>query len=237
MRKWRLGLIVLALAAVSALLAQQDITGAWQGTLTPPGASQGLRLAIKVSKDASGLRAAMYSIDQGGQPIAASVTQAGSAVKISIPAITGVWEGKLDSDGVNLTGMWTQGGGAPTPLNLKHPGPTFPEWPIPEPPAALKPMVADANLVFEVASIKPSDPASPGKLFRMPAREFGTLNTILNDLNCTSWKASLGRALTGGKRRWSTGLLRHARPLSAGETGGRHELPAKMQPVIHVTFE
>jgi uncharacterized protein (TIGR03435 family) len=179
MQKW-IRTVALAAFAAGALLAQ-DITGTWQGTLTVPAAKQDLRIVMKVSKaDAGGLKAAMYSIDQGGGPIAGTVTVQGSAVKISVPGIAGTYEGKLDSDGVFLVGTWTQGG-APMPLNLKHVSEEA-AWPIPAPAARPKPMAADADPVFAAASIKPSDPSAQGKGFTVRGSEFRTINTSLSDM-------------------------------------------------------
>ena len=81
----RLILWMLALAVLSgSALFGQDITSAWQGTLH---AGRDLRIIIKISKtDTGGLKAVLYSIDQGGQGISASaVNLKGSAVTISIP--------------------------------------------------------------------------------------------------------------------------------------------------------
>src|SRR5206468_4148003 len=39
-----------------------------------------------------------------------------------------------------------------------------------------------ANPVFEVATIKPSKPGTPGKAFRVRGREFSTFNTTLSDI-------------------------------------------------------
>src|SRR6185295_13887174 len=55
-------------------------------------------------------------------------------------------------------------------------------WVIPEAPVPPKPMAADANPVFEAATIKPSNPATPGIGFRVNGRQFTTLNTTLIDL-------------------------------------------------------
>jgi uncharacterized protein (TIGR03435 family) len=171
----------IALAALSACaLFAQDVTGTWQGTLVVPSTKQELRIVMKVSSDAGALRAAMYSIDQGGQPMAGTVTAQGTTVKVSVPGIAGTYEGKLDSDGVFLVGTWTQGG-APTPLNLKHVTGDA-AWTIPTPPAPPKPMPADANPEFAVASIKPSDPSAQGKGFRVRGSEFSTINTSLSDM-------------------------------------------------------
>ena len=52
-------------------------------------------------------------------------------------------------------------------------------WVIPGPP---KPMAADAPAVFEVATIKPSIPDRPGKVFTVKGRQVLTINTTANDL-------------------------------------------------------
>jgi hypothetical protein len=126
------------------------------------------------------LKAALYSIDQGGQPVAAAVTLQGSTVKMSVPGIGGRYEGKLNADGNSIAGTWTQGP-APLPLNLSR-ATSETAWTIPDPPSPAKPMAADASPVFEVATIKPSNPDRPGKAFLVSGRQFSTLNTSLSDL-------------------------------------------------------
>jgi len=159
-------------------LLAQDITGTWQGTLQ---AGRDLRTVLKISKADGNLKAVLYSIDQGGQGISASsASLQGSTFKMAIEAIGGTYEGKLSADGSSITGTWTQGPN-PLPLNLKRATPET-AWTIPEPPPRLPPMAADANPVFEVATIKPSKPDTPGKYFRVRGREFSTLNTSLSDL-------------------------------------------------------
>jgi len=94
-KKLTLWVIALAFLCAGALLAQvRDITGTWRGTINVGGRS--LRTVIKISKaDDGSLKAVLYSIDQGGQPIGASaVTLDGSTVKITIAAVGGVYEGR-----------------------------------------------------------------------------------------------------------------------------------------------
>ena len=179
MKKLLLRMIALAALPGSALLAQ-SITGTWQGSLQIPGRE--LRTVLKISTtEKDTLKAVLYSIDQGGQPISANaVTRDGSAVKISIVGIGGTFEGKLSTDGNTIAGTWTQGP-QPLTLNLKRATPET-TWAIPEPPPPLKAMAADANPSFEVATIKPSDPDRPGRLFRVQPGRFSTINTTLNDL-------------------------------------------------------
>ncbi len=176
----------LALLVASIMLPQtslfgQSLTGTWQGTLQTANGRE-LRIVMKVSTtDADSLKAVMYSIDQGGQPIpAGAVTRQGSSVSITVPGIGGKYEGKLSSDGNSMTGTWTQGP-MPLPLNLAHVTEQA-AWAIPTPPPPPKPMAADANPSFEVATIKPSPPDQRGKLYRVQGRRFSTVNTTLSDL-------------------------------------------------------
>jgi len=173
---WALGIWAIAAGAQA-----QDLTGSWQGTLQ---AGRELRIVFKIaSADPGGPKAVMYSIDQGGTGIAASaIAVQGTTVRISLAAIGATYEGKLDSTAQAMVGTWTQAGApAPQPLNLKR-ATADTAWTIPEPPAALKPMAATATPVFEVATIKPSKPDTPGKAFAVRGRQFSTLNTTLTDL-------------------------------------------------------
>jgi uncharacterized protein (TIGR03435 family) len=169
--------LILAALFAGTLLAQ-DITGTWQGTLAVPDAKREVRLVFKISKDAGGTRCIVYAIDQGPQGYACSVTVAGAAVKIAMPSITGSFEGKLDSDGVNLTGTFTQGG--TLPLSLKHVKDES-AWPIPEAPAR-RSMPADADPTFDVVSIKPADPDARGRRQQNVGREWHATNHSASSL-------------------------------------------------------
>ncbi len=182
MKRLLISLLVLALSG--GVLCAQDIAGTWQGTLQPPQGNSSLRIVMKITRGADQvLRAAMYSIDQGGQPMnAAAVTFERSNLKITVPAIGGNYDGRLSTDGNSIAGTWTQG--APLPLNLDRATPQT-AWAIPEPPPPPKAMAADATLEFEVATIKPSNPATPGLSIlvgRGGSNLFTTTNTTLNDL-------------------------------------------------------
>jgi uncharacterized protein (TIGR03435 family) len=170
---------MIALTALSGgALFGQNITGNWQGALKA--GAQELRIVIKISLDDDKLKAVSYSIDQGGAPIPVSaITRDGSTIKMTIAAIGGSYEGRLSSDGNTIMGTWTQG--APMPLNLTRATPET-AWTIPEPPPPPKPMPADAKPGFEVATVKPSDPNRPGKLFTLRGQDVVTINTTLNDL-------------------------------------------------------
>ena len=172
----------LAALPIGALHAQ-DLTGTWQGKLAVPQAPNGeLRIVVKISKaDAGAWKATFYSIDQGAQGFATSgVTLQGNNVKFTIPGIGGTYEGKLDSDAILMTGTWSQGP-QHLPLNLALANEKT-AWEVPKPPPPPKMMAPDANPAFEVATIKPSDPNRPGKLFSIRGTEVITINTTLDDL-------------------------------------------------------
>ena len=183
MKKLVLWIIAFVAGSGGALYAQ-SITGSWQGSLAGQRGGPALRAVIQISNAPDQtLKAVMYSIDQGGQPITASaVSFQGSILKITVSAIGGGYEGKLSPDGNTIAGTWTQG--AATPLTLTRATPAT-AWAIPEPPPPPKPMAADANLTFEVATIKPSNPGAQGQSIlvgRGGANMFTTTNTTLNDL-------------------------------------------------------
>jgi uncharacterized protein (TIGR03435 family) len=104
---------------------------------------------------------------------------------MTIPALNGNYEGKLSGDGNSIAGTWTQG--AALALNLARATPET-AWAIPEPPPPPVRMAANANPAFEVATIKPSDPARPGQIVTLRGVEVITTNTTLHDLiNLAYW--------------------------------------------------
>ena len=166
----------LALLLLGGVEHNQDITGIWQGTLQ---AGRDLRTVLKISKgENGGYKVVLYSIDQGGQPIAANAASLeGSTFKYSITAIGGSYEGKLSADDSTIVGTWTQGP-KPLPLTLTRANADT-AWEIPKPPV---PMAADANPKFEVATVKPSKPDTPGKAFTVRGKQIITINTTLDDV-------------------------------------------------------
>jgi uncharacterized protein (TIGR03435 family) len=200
MKKLMLGIIALVALSFSPASAQ-SITGTWQGTLkpppqAPPGAN-GLRIVIKISTtEGDKLAAVLYSIDQRSPAIPATTfTRSGSTVKMTATQLNGNYEGRVNADGNLIEGTWTQGG-PPAPLNLTR-ATAETAWTIPEPPPPPTPMAADAKPAFEVATIKPSDPARPGKLFTVRGQEVITINTTVSDLITMAYSLH-PRQLTGG---------------------------------------
>ena len=172
--------LALWVSAAAPLLAQSTV-GTWQGTLTNP-QGKSLRIVLKISRaDNESLKAVFYSIDRQSPAIKAnSATLQGSSLKVTIPAIGGGYEGKLEGD--TITGTWNQG--APAPLNLARATPAT-EWAIPDPPPPPKLMAKDANPTFEVSTIKPNKPDAPGKSIlvgRGGANLFTTTNTTVYEL-------------------------------------------------------
>jgi uncharacterized protein (TIGR03435 family) len=164
-----------------------DIAGDWQGTLEFPVAGHPnakYRLVLRVAKAPDGGWTALnYSIDQSPEPMHTSdVSLKGSTFKFSIPSLHGSYEGDVSADGGSIHGVWTQGG----PLTLNFVRPTKETaWDIPVLPAPPKPMAADADPSFAVATIKPSNPSTPSsqmKTIRVYGRRYLTQNTSLADL-------------------------------------------------------
>jgi uncharacterized protein (TIGR03435 family) len=187
--------VVCAVLSGGASFAQ-SLVGTWQGTLHIAAANRDLRTVIRIStSDADSLKAVFYSIDQPGAGIpVASVTLQGTAVKFSIPAINGTYEGKLGADGNSIAGTWTQG--APLTLNLTR-ATNETAWVIPEPPPPPVRMAANADPAFTVATIKPSEPGRPGRLFTVRGADVLTINTTLNDLIGMAYSLH-PRQLSGG---------------------------------------
>jgi uncharacterized protein (TIGR03435 family) len=176
MKRALLSTVGFLLFSAAALHAQdKDITGNWQGTLQ---VGQGLRTVIKVTKDDGKLKAVMYSVDQGGQPLpVTTISVQGQTVNFTIKPIDVNYTGTLSADGKSIAGSATQNGHTNV-LNLDHVTPEA-TWAIPEPP---KPMPVDATPKFDVVTVKPSDPNRQGKGFTIRGRHVMTINTNLNDL-------------------------------------------------------
>lgn len=172
--RWIIALAALSGGAAFSQLSGQNITGTWQGTIQPPQAQgRGLRIVLKISTtDADKLAAVMYSIDQQSPAIPATTfTRSGSTVKMTVTPLNGTYEGKVSTDGNSIEGIWSQG--MPLTLNLVR-ATAETAWVIPEPPPPPKPMAADANPGFEVATIKP---ARPEGRFSLTVNRSGMLNT------------------------------------------------------------
>lgn len=164
----------------AAPVSPHDLSDTWQGTLH---AGQDLRTVVKITKDDKGVyKGTFYSIDQGAQGFALdSVTLQGSDVKMILKLFNLTYEGKLSADGKTIDGTSSQGGGS-LPLVLTRATPET-AWEIPKPQPPPKPMAAEADPNFEVATIKPnnSNATSMQALF-IRGRNFMTRASSLGDL-------------------------------------------------------
>ncbi|MEI9978854.1 MAG: hypothetical protein WDN23_07570 [Edaphobacter sp.] len=162
---WMATLILIFGAFATTLQAQaredKDITGNWQGTLQ---AGQGLRTLIKISKDDGKLKAVMYSIDQGGQPIPiTSISLQGSAVNFDIKSLDVTYAGTLNPDGNTIAGSANPERPDPhSQPRARHP----PKTPGPS-PSRRNPCPPTP---FQNSTSSPSSPATPaGKAKASPS--------------------------------------------------------------------
>jgi len=118
MRNAILCIAILATTCLTTLHAQ-DISGDWQGTLIR--GDKHLRAILHLEKAADGSWSArFYSINQGPDtaiPVNAA-TLHGSTLKLTLDWVGGSYEGKVDADGVSITGTWTHGDSLP--LNFRR---------------------------------------------------------------------------------------------------------------------
>jgi len=153
MKKLMLCVAVLA-ASLGGVARAQDFTGDWQGTLKVTGSD--LRMVMRVSRgDKGAWGVKLINADRATQPMnASSVTVDGTSFKFSADLMGASFAGKLSPDGKSISGTWTQGP-QPVPLELVRATPET-AWELPAPPAPPKPMAADADPAFDVATIKPN---------------------------------------------------------------------------------
>jgi uncharacterized protein (TIGR03435 family) len=152
------------------------LAGTWQGTLH---AGFDLRGVFQISKAMDGgYKGVFYAIDQSAASLPVSgITLDGANVKISFVEFGTVFEGKLSSDGMSITGALNQLSFV-HPLTLSRVTPQT-AWEIPKPQP---PMAADADPGIVNATITPSDPKAPARGFNVKDGRLLTVNTTLSDL-------------------------------------------------------
>jgi fermentation-respiration switch protein FrsA (DUF1100 family) len=109
-----LAMIMIFLASTVMVASAQDIVGDWQGALKAGGAE--LRLVLHITKGEGGeLKATLDSVDQGanGIPVSA-ITLKDSQLNLTVDAVRGTYEGKVNAAGTQIAGTWSQG--QPLPL-------------------------------------------------------------------------------------------------------------------------
>jgi uncharacterized protein (TIGR03435 family) len=177
-------LIALAILPASGLFAQ-DLAGIWQGVVKNPDTKEELRTVIKIASPAivssgSPIIGNFYSIDQTYLVFPATITVQGSTVKMNIPGIGAVYEAKLSADGNTIAGT-VKGFSVPAPWSMTRVKEAD-AWPIPKPPVPPRPMAADADPAFEVATIKPSDPDARERGARVQDSNITLRNLTLTEL-------------------------------------------------------
>lgn len=170
-------LCILAVLALAVPAHAQQIAGTWQGTLAD--GKDSLRVVVKITDDEKRLRGTLYSIDQGGEPIAlSSITLQAGTLNFAIVLLNAHYSGKLSADASSIAGEWSQGSGKPDPLTFVRADKDS-AWEIPKPTA---PMARDADPAFDVATIKPSKPGEEGSGYGLDGRHVTTENTSLDNL-------------------------------------------------------
>jgi uncharacterized protein (TIGR03435 family) len=191
-RGWRSYLPQLVVAAVAVasggarpamaqtVAPKTTIADTWQGTLHVQG--HDLRTIVTIAKAATGALTAMfYSIDQGGQGIAASsISFQDGSLKLAIEPIDGSYAGTMSADGKSIAGQWKLGPNQLTLVVVRATPETA--WAIPEQPKKLAAMPLDADPTFEIVTIKPSRPDAVGRAQGMNGDRFMAHNESLFDL-------------------------------------------------------
>jgi uncharacterized protein (TIGR03435 family) len=143
-----------------------DLTGSWQGTITPPnGKGTGARVLIKITKDgAQGApyKGTLYMIDaDNGRAIGApAISVHGTDVSFALPLLGNgmTYAGTLNPDGKTMSGGLKPPNGPGIRLNLAHVSDED-AWSVPQ---AAKLMAKDAHPKFDVVTVKPSKPPFRG---------------------------------------------------------------------------
>ncbi len=113
-RIWALALVATSawMAPAAAEDGPKDVSGAWEGNLKAGGAE--LRLVLHVEKVDGGLKASLDSPDQGAEGMKVdTIGLEGDALKFSMTRPKARFEGRLNADGSEIAGRWTQLGELP----------------------------------------------------------------------------------------------------------------------------
>ncbi len=110
-------LVLVVLVIQTVAQATKSPEGSWQGTLD---AGQKLRLALTIARNTDGTYSGnVNSIDQGSVIPIGVITVSGDSIRIELKSVGAVFDGKLNADGSELTGQFSQGG-AVLPLSFKR---------------------------------------------------------------------------------------------------------------------
>ena len=178
MKRVQLWTLALVLIGTGTLWAQgKNIAGNWQGTLRP-GDGEGLRIVLKITGDDGKYRGQLYSIDQGpGAMAMSSISLQGSevifAIKVNRPDLQGHAEPGRQHDLRQLNARQADAPSKPAAcVRGGHLGDSRADEADGE----------GCQPDFEVATIKPSKPNTPGKTTDFEGRHFTMVNYNMNDL-------------------------------------------------------
>jgi len=194
-------LLAVVLTAVSYVTHAQAIAGSWQGTLPAMATAPSQRVVVKVAKkDDGSLKGTLVFIDRGtdGPPLI-TVTYAAPDFSFEIGGIS--YHGKMSADGKTIAGTLLMPTGPETKesheFTLERAAAET-EWTYSGP--TLKPMAADADPRFDVATIKESPPdARGGVQFILGRREFKAANCTASELIKIAYFVR-GRQVDGGPK-------------------------------------
>jgi len=98
----------------------KGLVGYWQGSLKPAPIVE-LRLVLDITNKPAGvLEGTMISVDQGGARIPlTALSETSGVVHLETKSVGGVFDGRLNDDGSEISGDWKQGGRT-TPLVFKR---------------------------------------------------------------------------------------------------------------------
>ena len=113
-----LGYLTTFLAAGAAAQgANADLAGTWKGELGEGAAK--LHLVLTITKASNGeFSGELNSVDQGAKLPMDSITLKADVFRFEVKAVSGVYEGKLNSAGTEIAGNWTQGAVPPQLLKF-----------------------------------------------------------------------------------------------------------------------
>ncbi len=113
MRRTKSALLLLMLAVITlgslTARAQSCLAVDWQGAFKVDGTR--LRLVLHITSSPSGtLEATIDSLDQDSPGIPVNtITFDGTTLKLSVPEVKASYEGKINNDGTEFSGIWMEG--------------------------------------------------------------------------------------------------------------------------------
>jgi murein DD-endopeptidase len=150
---------LLAVMAISSLLPARataqnapdapGLEGAWEGTL-----GGRLHLIVTISKTSSGdLAGQLNSVDQHATLPIEKASLEGGEVRFEVSRVGGVYEGKMNQGGTEISGTWVQTGVPEQPLSFKRSDTPKPSQPsaTKSPEHTSKPLTMPLDIVIPIA--------------------------------------------------------------------------------------